>query len=504
MSTETEMMACHRWAQLRFSVVGGLLSSPPARGETRHRIAALSQRTWLHPETGVPIRFGYSTIEEWYYRARQSSNPIEALTTLPRRDSGDNRSFSSALMSVLERHYQQHPGWSYDQHHRNLEAVATRDGQKYGRMPSYATLRRRMKSLGWTKKRRPKSATPGQIQGFERREGYEVRSYEASFAGETGHLDFHHCSRSVVSRNGEWFVPVCFAALDDFSRLCFHAQWYRVENTDNLVHGFSQALMKRGLIRRLMSDRGSAMMSAEFTNGLRDLSIEHWPTLPYSPYQNGRQEKFWRTLEGRMMSMLENKPDLTLQELNLYTQAWVEQGYNNDYHGEIGCTPVERFMSGPSVMRPSVDRKTLQLAFSARVSRRQRKSDGTITLDGVRFEIPNHLRTLDNLIIRYRSWDLSFATVVDNRTDAELATIRPLDKQKNACGMRRPLVNGGAASYPDDIKEDEQVAPLLRQMLADYSATGLLPAYLPKDESNRLNQDCQFKTGEENASHVTE
>ena len=75
---------------------------------------------------------------------------------------------------------------------------------------------------------------------------------------------------------------------------------------------------------------------------LRDLSIEHWPTLPYSPYQNGKQEKFWQTLEGRMMGMLENKTDLTLKELNLYTQAWVEQGYNNNYHEEIGCTPVER------------------------------------------------------------------------------------------------------------------------------------------------------------------
>jgi hypothetical protein len=307
----------------------------------------------------------------------------------------------------------------------------------------------------------------------------------------------------VADKDGEWFVPVCFACMDDYSRLCFHAQWYRVENTDNLVHGFCQALLKRGLIRRLMSDRGSAMMSAEFTNGLRDLSIEHWPTLPYSPYQNGKQEKFWRTLEGRMMSMLENKTDLTLKELNLYTQAWVEQGYNNNYHEEIGCTPVERFMAGPQVMRPSVDMKNLQLAFSARVNRRQRRTDGTISLDGVRFEIPNHLRTLDNITVRYRSWDLSFATVVDNRTMAELATIRPVNKQKNANGVRRPLHGGNAAGYPDDIKESEQVAPLLLQMLAEYSATGLPPAYLPK-EASETNQHGQQNRKQKETDNVTE
>jgi len=145
-------------------------------------------------------------------------------------------------------------------------------------------------------------------------------------------------------------------------------------------------------------------------------------------------------------------------------------------------------MAGPTVMRPSVNMKMLQLYFSARVNRKQRKSDGTITLDGVRFEIPSHLRTLDNVTIRYRSWDLSFAIVVDSRTSAELATIRPIDKQKNANSIRRALTDGGAASYPEKIKEEERVAPLLAQMLAEYSATGLPPAYLPKNETTESKQ----------------
>ncbi len=489
MNDEKKKMLCHRWAELRFSVVGGLLSSPPERGKLKNTLLELTVKTWIHPETGAPVRFGYSTIEEWYYRARGSDNPIESLTTPPRQDYGNNKTMSAALLLELERQYRLHPGWSYDLHHKNIRVVATRDEQKYGAVPSYSTLRRRMRALGWTKKRRPKNPKPGQVKAWDRLESRETRSYEASHVGGLLHLDFHEARRSVVNRDGEWFKPVCFASLDDFSRLCLHAQWYTVENTDNLVHGFGQALLKRGLPGELMSDRGSAMMSEEFTNGLRDLSITHSPTLPYSPHQNAKQENFWATLEGQLMSMLESKEDLTLDELNVYTQAWVEQGYNHHYHEEIKCTPVERFMSGPSVLRPSVDTQTLQLAFSARVNRRQRKSDGTITLNGVRFEIPNHLRTLDRVTIRYRNWDLSFATVVDNRTNAELATIRPIDKQKNADGFRCPLSDAGTASYPEQIKDSEQVAPLLEQMLADYSATGLPPAYLPKYETTQPNQD---------------
>ena len=43
-----------------------------------------------------------------------------------------------------------------------------------------------------------------------------------------------------------------------------------------------------------------------------------------SPYQNAKQEAFWGPVEGRLMAMLEDVPDLTLAKLNQATQAWVE------------------------------------------------------------------------------------------------------------------------------------------------------------------------------------
>jgi transposase InsO family protein len=482
MDGKDEKMLCHRWAELRFSVVGGLLSCPPGPGRLQGAIRELARKEWIHPKSGEPVRFGFSTIEAWYYRARGSDNPIGALSTLIRADSGKNKTMNAALTAALRRQYELHPGWSYDLHHKNLAVVAGSDPSKYGKMPSYSTLRRRMKSFGWTKKKRPRNPTPGRVLAVERLEKREVRSFEATHAGALGHLDFHKGSLDVVDKGGEWHFPECFAELDDYSRVCLHAQWYLVENTENLVHGFEQATMKRGLLRSLMSDRGSAMMSEEFQNGLRDLSIVHKPTLAYSPYQNAKQENFWATLEGQLMAMLENVEELTLDQLNVYTQAWVEMGYNRHFHEEIGCTPLERFLKGPEVFRPSPDTKALRLAFSARVTRKQRKSDGTVSLGGVRFEIPGHLRTLDRVTIRYRSWNLSSASLVDPRTHAELAKIHPVDKHKNADGFRKTFGEAGIASYPEKIEDSERVAPLLEKMLEDYAATGLPPAYIPKDE----------------------
>jgi hypothetical protein len=57
----------------------------------------------------------------------------------------------------------------------------------------------------------------------------------------------------------------------------------------------------------------------------------------------------------------------------------------------------------------------------------------------------------------------------------------PQDKHKNAEARRRrkePLISG--VSAPADTEPG--MAPLLHTLIAEYAATGLPPAYLPKDE----------------------
>jgi hypothetical protein len=55
-----------RWARLRFAVIGPLLMAPPEPGELAGALAALSTKTWRHPASGAPVRFGFSTLERWY------------------------------------------------------------------------------------------------------------------------------------------------------------------------------------------------------------------------------------------------------------------------------------------------------------------------------------------------------------------------------------------------------------------------------------------------------
>jgi len=78
-------------------------------------------------------------------------------------------------------------------------------------------------------------------------------------------------------------------------------------------------------------------------------------------------------------------------------------------------------------------------------------------------------------------WDLSSVDLVDPRSGDHLATLLPIDKTRNAERVRRVVRPIG-----DDRERDGTtvgIAPHLRALMADYAATGMPPAYVPKDDA---------------------
>lgn len=470
-----------QWAQFRFSIIGHLLSAPPDSGELKKAFETLSQKQWAHPITQSPVNFGVSTIERWFYSAKKSADPVNVLRSKRRSDANKTRQISEKLKCVIQQQHRDHPGWSYQLHRDNL-AVRVKQSSDLGNMPSYSTIRRYMKANGFLKRRVVRQRdTAGAQLAEERLEQREVRSFEMDHVHALWHLDFHHGSRKILDKDGQWQKPLLLCILDDRSRVVCHAQWYFDETTESLVHGFVQALQKRGLPRALMSDNGSAMMAGEFTEGLERLSILHKPTLPYSPYQNAKQEVLWAQVEGRLMAMLEGEPELTLPMLNEATLAWVEFEYHRKFHTEIATTPLDRYLKDPNVGRTCPNSVALRQAFCIQVKRKQRRSDATFTLEAKRFEVPSQYRHLEYLCVRYARWDLSYVTLVDPNTDQCLELLYPQDKSANAEGMRRALSSENKVDTHRE-KTSSGIAPLLKELMAEYAATGLPPAYIPKEE----------------------
>jgi transposase InsO family protein len=461
-----------RWARLRFQIIGPLLASPPESGELAAALDEVAMRAYLHPMTGERVRFGRSTIERWLYAARNTpTDPVRALERKVHARAGTHPSIGAKLAEALRVQHRAHPRWSYQLHHDNLCAQA-RIEPGLGAVPSRITIARYMKGQGmvrsWSKKQRAEIA-----HGLVPR---ETRSYEVSHVGALWHLDGHKGRRRVLTPDGAWAEARLYGVLDDYSRVGCHAQWYceEGESAESVAHSLQQGFQKRGLPRALLSDNGSGICSAEIREGLARLGIVHHTTLSGSPEQNGKQENFWSQVEGRLMAMLEGEKELTLEMLNRATLAWLELEYNRKVHSEIGVSPIERFLAGPSLMRPCPSSDQLRRAFRRQELRTQRRSDGTLTVGGVRYEIPSRYRTILRPTVRWASWDLSSVDLCDERTGVVLATLLPLDKHKNADGRRRVV-----ACEPEAPPDPSGIAPLLRELMREYAATGLPPAYIP-------------------------
>ena len=477
--SKKKVLGWQDWATFRFAVIGGLLTRPPESGELQKALSALAEQSYQHPaEPQKQLRLSFATIERWYYQARAAEDPIAVLRRKPRVDAGRRPSISDTLRETIKTQYHEHPRWSVQLHYDNLSALAGERPQLTP-LPSYKSLLRLMRENGWRRRLEPAMPTLGHQIAIRRREEREIRSFEASHVHALWHLDFHIAKIRLVDESAKWLRPVALAIIDDYSRLCCHLQFYLAETAECLVHGLTQAFMKRGLPRALLTDNGAAMLAEETQNGLARLAIEHKCTLPYSPYQNGKQEVFWGQLEGRLLELLRGVENLKLGLLNTAAQAWVEQDYHRRLHREIDTTPLQRMLDGHSVARAAPNTEALTLAFTRKIIRTPRRSDATVAVGGIRYELPPHYAHLRALCLRQACWDKSRLILCEPKTGQTLARLLPQDKAQNASAKRRRIAP--PADIPTRLP-DEPLPALLRKWLAEYAATGLPPAYLPKEE----------------------
>src|SRR5690606_40288963 len=72
--------------------IGHLLAAPPPHGELGAELDRLAAKRWRHPVTGQPATFGRSTIEHWYYVAKNAPlDPVGRLRKKARKDRSEER-----------------------------------------------------------------------------------------------------------------------------------------------------------------------------------------------------------------------------------------------------------------------------------------------------------------------------------------------------------------------------------------------------------------------------
>jgi len=172
------------------------------------------------------------------------------------------------------------------------------------------------------------------------------------------------------------------AFIDDHSRLVPHGQFYLSERLDSYLDVLEQALLKRGLPRKLYLDNGPAFRSKHLEHVTASLGIALIHARPYKPQGKGKIERFFRTVRMQFLPGFRGK---LLEDLNEAFELWLDNVYHQRKHSSTGQSPFERFTAHMECLRPSPK----ELAdYFRKPARRRVARDRTITLEGKLYEAP--------------------------------------------------------------------------------------------------------------------
>jgi transposase InsO family protein len=185
-----------------------------------------------------------------------------------------------------------------------------------------------------------------------------ARRYERQRPGELLHIDVKklgrmaqpgwrpygsHAARARIpgydakrNRLGWEFVHVC---VDDATRLAY-AEVLADERATTAI-AFLRACLRfyraHGIeVERVMTDNGSAYISAAFALACRELGLRHSRTRPYRPQTNGKAERFIRTLLREWAYAIVYGSS---QERTAALASWLERYNISRRHGALGHRP---------------------------------------------------------------------------------------------------------------------------------------------------------------------
>lgn len=215
--------------------------------------------------------------------------------------------------------------------------------------------------------------------------GKDHRCFAYEHAGELCMSDVMH-GPAVKNKHGRKQKTYLIALIDDATRVILYAAFAFSENTNAFMEVFKQAVMRRGIPKRLFVDNGSAFRSRHLSLVCAKLGITLIHARPYHPEAKGKVERWFRTVRMQFLPMLSQEDMESLAAINRALWSYVEMEYHRSPHRILGTTPLDRWAGRGERVRypePGVDLDDLFL-FEAK---RKVQKDRTISLNGMTYEI---------------------------------------------------------------------------------------------------------------------
>lgn len=289
-------------AVFRFGVIADFVTGPPMpRSEKRRLLREKCARKWIIPFSDRTY-IGMSTIRDWIACYQTGGRKLEALYPRGRSDSGVPRSIDDETAANLIQVRKEMPK---DTVAAVIETMQRRRLITPGVVLANTTIWRFLTHHGLM----PSAASPA----------VDRRKFEAERSNDIWQSDVMH--GPLVMVGGRRRKTYLIAFIDDHSRLIPHAAFYLSENTDTFLNALEQALLKRGLPRKLYVENGSAYRSRHLESTCAQLAIALIHARAYQPQGKGKVERFFRTV--RMQFLPTRMDDITLDALYVFSNFFI-------------------------------------------------------------------------------------------------------------------------------------------------------------------------------------
>ncbi len=420
-------------ALFRFQVIASLVSLSGPRGTLKREMERIAARFHEHPYRG-PSQYSLSTIEEWHYWYKREG--LDGLLPARRRDRGRSRVIDDPTAERIETLARSRP----DLDGRGILAEL-RCGleDKNQKLPSLSSLYRFLRARGLDQRRSPSRQ--------------DHRAYAFDLAGDCWQGDVMYGPR-LATGDGTRRKTYLLAFLDDATRLVPHGQFYFEQHLQSLKDCLKQALLKRGVPRRLYLDNGKIFRSRLLLGLCARLGIELIHGRPYKPQGRAKIERFFGTLRRGFLARLDADRIEDLDALNRLLFAWIEGKYHVTPHRGIeGETPLDRWLRLSDGLRPLGPQLDLDQLFWDQTTRKVAK-DGTFSLKGRIFEAGP---TLIGQRVTVRFDPFNLRRVVITTPDSQTQHAFPVDLEGNR-RVRRHLPVAPQNPPSADLKALEDLA----------------------------------------------
>jgi len=362
----------------RFGVIHDFVSGLKLdRGEQERLLREKCQRKWSIPYSGR-TRLTRSTILRWIKCYTDSNGKLESLYPSSRSDRGVSRGMDEETSLALIRLRKELPKATVP---TLIETMQKRRLVSPGVTLNLSTVYRFL--------HHHHLVNPTHGKPIDR------RKFEVELPNDLWQSDVMH--GPMVEVEGKMKKTYLLAFIDDHSRLIPHAQFYLSERLDSYLDALEQALLRRGLPRKLYLDNGPAFRSKHLEHVTASLGIALIHASPYKPQGKGKIERFFRTVRMQFLPGFRGKD---LEELNESFDLWLNDIYHQRTHSSTGQNPFQRFTAHMECLRTAP--RELKDYFRKHARRRVAK-DRTITLNGKLYEAPVTLIGKQVLLLYHES-----------------------------------------------------------------------------------------------------